>query len=66
MTFPSAGGLLGKRRLRNAVIGMEKPQIRRVNRKKNSHLGPSVGNDDDIRKKPPTVPIATRKNPVKK
>jgi hypothetical protein len=55
------GGVLGKRRLRKAVIGNAVPVIARTHKKKNSQRGPTVGRDVIMRTIKPPQPIINRK-----
>jgi hypothetical protein len=55
------GGVLGKRRLRKAVIGNTVPVIARTQRKKNNQRGPTVGRVVMVRAiKPPQPKIKSK------
>jgi len=55
------GGVLGKRRLRKAVIGSVVPVIARTHRKKNNQRGPTVGRLVTMRAIKPPQPMINKK-----
>ncbi len=55
------GGVLGKRRLRKAVIGRVVPVTAKTHRKKNNQRGPTVGNVVKTRVAKPPQPMTNNK-----
>jgi hypothetical protein len=62
MIFSPGGGLLGKRWFNNIEMGRATPAPRNIKKKKNIHLGPSIGSVFSNKYIRPPMPTANRIN----